>query len=135
MSAQKLINFEQTRTFPAFSGVELVLFPGACCAICVESERAWHALHVATEHQSEPLVALFATLNSDLATDELLETGDLADESWARCEAELGRDACIDLVAAVSTWSLISKLARGLRVPLEEGISSWPPDGLASPAE
>ncbi len=69
------------------------------------------------------------------ATDELLETGDLCDDSWARCEALLGRDASVDLVAAVGTWSLISTLARGLRVPLEEGVESWPPDGQASPAE
>jgi alkylhydroperoxidase family enzyme len=69
------------------------------------------------------------------ATDELLETGDLCDESWARCEAALGRNASIDLVASVGTWSLISNLARGLRVPLEEGVASWPPDDVASPAE
>ncbi|MBW2290470.1 MAG: carboxymuconolactone decarboxylase family protein [Deltaproteobacteria bacterium] len=69
------------------------------------------------------------------ATDELLETGDLCDQSWAQCEAALGRDASIDLVAAVGTWQLVSKLARGLRVPLEEGVASWPPDGKASPAE
>jgi alkylhydroperoxidase family enzyme len=69
------------------------------------------------------------------ATDELLETGDLSDESWARCEVALGRNASVDLVAAVGTWRLISTLARGLRVPLEAGVASWPPDGLASPAE
>ncbi len=69
------------------------------------------------------------------ATDELLESGDLCDESWARCETALGRDASIDLVAAVATWLLVSKLARGLRVPLEEGVALWPPDGKASPAE
>ena len=69
------------------------------------------------------------------ATDELLEAGDLCDESWSRCEAAIGRDASVDLVAAVGTWSLISTLARGLRVPLEEGVVSWPPNGVASPAE
>jgi alkylhydroperoxidase family enzyme len=69
------------------------------------------------------------------ATDELLETRNLGDENWARCEAALGRDACVDLVAAVGTWSLISTLARGLRIPLEEGVASWPPDDRPSPAE
>ena len=68
------------------------------------------------------------------ATDELLETGDLSDEGWARCEAALSRNACIDLVAAVGTWRLVSTLARGLRVPLEEGVESWPPDGEVPPA-
>jgi len=69
------------------------------------------------------------------ATDELLETRTLSDETWRRCETALGRDACLDLVAAVGTWSLISMLARGLRIPLEEGVDSWPPDDRASPAE
>ena len=69
------------------------------------------------------------------ATDELLETRNLSDEGWERCESALGRDACVDLVAAVGTWSLISMLARGLRIPLEEGIASWPPDNQSSPAE
>lgn len=68
------------------------------------------------------------------ATDELLETGDLCDESWRLCEAQLGRNASIDFVAAVGTWRLVSTLARGLRVPLEDGVTSWPPDGEASPA-
>jgi alkylhydroperoxidase family enzyme len=69
------------------------------------------------------------------ATDELLETGDLCDETWKRCEGALGRDASIDVVSAVGTWGMISKVARGLRIPLEEGVASWPPDGRASPAE
>lgn len=69
------------------------------------------------------------------ATDELLETGDLCDETWEACYKGLGRDAAIDMVAATATWLLISKLARGLRVPLEDGVEGWPPDGKASPAE
>jgi len=69
------------------------------------------------------------------ATDEMLDTGKLSDESWARCHAALGRDACVDLVAAIGTWSMISTLARGLGVKLEEGVASWPPEGEASPGE
>ncbi len=69
------------------------------------------------------------------ATDELLVSGDLAEETWERSVAMLGRDASIDLVASVGTWSLISTVARGLRIPLEQGVASWPPDGNASPAE
>jgi len=68
------------------------------------------------------------------ATDELLETGDLCDSSWEACYAGLGRDATIEMVAAIGTWLLVSKLARGLRVPLEEGVQGWPPDGKISPA-
>jgi len=68
------------------------------------------------------------------ATDELLETGDLADSTWQACFSALGRDAAIDMVAAIGTWLLISKVARGLRVPLEEGVQGWPPDGLVPPS-
>jgi alkylhydroperoxidase family enzyme len=68
------------------------------------------------------------------ATDELLETGALSDKSWDQCVAALGRDASIDLVAAVGTWSMISTIARGLRIPLEEGVASWPPDGTSPTA-
>ena len=68
------------------------------------------------------------------ATDELLETGDLTDETWRTCFAGLGRDAAIEMVAAIATWLLISKLARGLRVPLEEGVEGWPPDGMVPSA-
>jgi alkylhydroperoxidase family enzyme len=69
------------------------------------------------------------------ATDELLDTRGLSDETWAQCETTLGRDSSIDLVAAVGTWNMISTVARGLRIPLEEGVASWPPDGKASPAD
>jgi alkylhydroperoxidase family enzyme len=67
------------------------------------------------------------------ATDELLDTGDLCDETWRVCFEGLGRDAAIEMVAAIATWLLVSKLARGLRVPLEEGVESWPPDGKLPP--
>lgn len=63
------------------------------------------------------------------ATDELLETGDLSDDTWQACFEGLGRDATIDMITSIGTWLLISKVARGLRVPLEDGVEGWPPDG------
>jgi len=68
------------------------------------------------------------------ATDELVETGDLSDATWRACFDELGRNAAIDMVTAIGTWSLISKVARGLGIPLEDGVKGWPPDGVISPA-
>jgi hypothetical protein len=38
------------------------------------------------------------------------------------------------MVVAIGTWLLISKVARGLRIPLEEGVPGWPPDGRMPPA-
>ena len=68
------------------------------------------------------------------ATDELLATGSLAAESWKACETALGRDAGIELLCAVGCWQMVSKLARGLMIPLEDGVAPWPPDGESSPA-
>lgn len=68
------------------------------------------------------------------SVDEILETGTLTKQSFTSCVEHLGNDSSIELVAAVGTWSMISKLARSLDIPLEEGVASWPPDGLASPA-
>ncbi len=68
------------------------------------------------------------------ATDELLDSGDLCDETWRTCFEGLGRDAAIEMVAAIGTWLLVSKLARGLRVPLEDGVEGWPPDGKVPPS-
>jgi alkylhydroperoxidase family enzyme len=64
------------------------------------------------------------------ATDETLETGTLSSATFARCREHVGGDrACLELVASIATWRWISQLARSLDIPLEEGVSSWPPDG------
>jgi alkylhydroperoxidase family enzyme len=65
------------------------------------------------------------------ATDETLATGTLAPATFARCAAHLGENACIELVAAIGTWRLVSQLTRSLEIPLEAGVPSWPPDGRA----
>ena len=67
------------------------------------------------------------------ATDETIETGALSAETFARCEALLG-DSVLDLVSAIGSWRLVSQVLRSLDVPLEDGIASWPPDGLAPQA-
>jgi len=64
------------------------------------------------------------------ATDETLATGAMSPACWAQCEAHLGsRNQCIELVAAIGTWRLVSQLVRSLDIPLEQGLASWPPDG------
>ncbi len=68
------------------------------------------------------------------ATDETLETGTLSAQSWAHLEALLGSPVeLLELVASIATWRLISQLARSIAIPLEEGVASWPPQGLAPP--
>lgn len=68
------------------------------------------------------------------ATDETLEHGAASAETIATCRELLGSDeALLEIVAAIATWRWISQVARSLDVPLEEGVASWPPDGLAGP--
>jgi alkylhydroperoxidase family enzyme len=68
------------------------------------------------------------------ATDETLDTGTISDATWSACVQHVGGEAqLIELVVAIGNWRLFSSLLRSLRVPLEDGIDPWPPDG-ASPA-
>lgn len=66
------------------------------------------------------------------ATDDVLEHGAVSPETWALCEAALpGEAERIELVAAIGTWKFISHFLRSLRIPLEDGVEAWPPDGRA----
>lgn len=64
------------------------------------------------------------------AVDALLEEGTLDDELSQKCLDCFGRNATIEIATAVGCWRLVSKLTRALAIPLEEGIASWPPDGV-----
>lgn len=69
------------------------------------------------------------------ATDETLDDGRITDDTWAACCAHLPSEAeRIELVLAISNWRLFSEMFQSLRIPLEEGVDHWPPDGLPSPA-
>ncbi|MBP1774725.1 MAG: hypothetical protein H6Q86_731, partial [candidate division NC10 bacterium] len=64
------------------------------------------------------------------ATDETLATGTISPETWALCQTHLGSpQACLELVTAIATWHLISRVVRSLQIPLEADTPSWPPDG------
>ncbi|MCV7260361.1 carboxymuconolactone decarboxylase family protein [Mycobacterium shimoidei] len=67
------------------------------------------------------------------ATDDVVRDGAVSAESWAACKRELGADPAvlIELVTAIGAWRMIASILRSLNVPLEEGLSSWPPDGQA----
>ncbi|BBY00514.1 hypothetical protein MSEO_10130 [Mycobacterium seoulense] len=70
------------------------------------------------------------------ATDDVVRDGAVSDASWAACERELNCDTTvlIELVTAIGAWRMVASILHSLRVPLEEGVSSWPPDGR-SPSE
>jgi alkylhydroperoxidase family enzyme len=64
------------------------------------------------------------------ATDEVMAAGAISAETWERCAAVLdGPEALLELVGAIGCWRMIATLLRSLEVPLEAGITAWPPDG------
>ena len=66
------------------------------------------------------------------ATDETLDTGVISDATWKACAAVLKTpQERIELVIAIGNWTMFSQLLKSLKVPLEDGVSAWPPDGRA----
>ncbi len=64
------------------------------------------------------------------ATDDTLNDGCISPKTWNRCAAVIGSDEeMVELVMAISNWRTFSELLRSLRIPLEDGIEAWPPDG------
>jgi alkylhydroperoxidase family enzyme len=85
--------------------------------------RDWHA-HDAFGLQERAVLA---------ATDDVVREGAVSAESWEACELALGGDhaVLIELVTAIGAWRMVASILRSLRVPLEDGVASWPPDGHA----
>lgn len=65
------------------------------------------------------------------ATDDVVRDGVVSAGSWAACEHELECDTMvlIELVTAIGAWRMVASILQSLKVPLEDGVSSWPPDG------
>ncbi|MBI2169671.1 MAG: carboxymuconolactone decarboxylase family protein [Actinobacteria bacterium] len=66
------------------------------------------------------------------ATDEVLETGAVTDETWKACVAHVpgGEHALLELFMAIGAWRMVSGVLRSLEVPIEIFTESWPPDGV-----
>ncbi|WP_297600199.1 carboxymuconolactone decarboxylase family protein [Mycobacterium sp.] len=65
------------------------------------------------------------------ATDDVVRDGAVSAASWAVCEREFNGDTMtlVELVTAIGAWRMVASILQSLEVPLEEGVSSWPPDG------
>lgn len=64
------------------------------------------------------------------ATDEIVRTGNISDSTWQACVTHFPtHPELIDLVGTISVWKMISEILTTLRVPLEDVIEAWPPDG------
>jgi alkylhydroperoxidase family enzyme len=71
------------------------------------------------------------------ATDDVVRDGAVSAESWSACERELHSDktVLIELVTAIGAWRMVASILQSLQIPLEEGVSSWPPDGRSPGAQ
>jgi alkylhydroperoxidase family enzyme len=105
-----------------------------------EWTQHWHVAQNAFGCDPEDLLATRDWRDSDrldaadravlAATDETLRTGRIGAEAWAECERQLDDPkACVELVAAIAAWRLISEITLSLEIPLESETESWPPDG------
>ena len=66
------------------------------------------------------------------ATDETLGQGCISAGTWEECAKSLESEAeLLELNGAIGAWRLISQLAKSVDIQLEEGVASWPPDGVA----
>jgi alkylhydroperoxidase family enzyme len=65
------------------------------------------------------------------ATDDVVRDGAVSAESWTACQRELGADPAVlvELVTAIGAWRMVASFLHSLQVPLENGLTSWPPDG------
>jgi hypothetical protein len=69
------------------------------------------------------------------ATDESLAGKAISDATWAEVVkyiTEPGQQ--VEFIVAMGNWTMFSMLLRNLKIPVEDGVAVWPPDGIASPA-
>ena len=68
------------------------------------------------------------------ATDETLAGKAISDATWAEVVKYIPEPAQqVEFVVAMGNWTMFSILLRNLRIPVEDGVMVWPPDG-ARPA-
>ncbi|MEO1055690.1 MAG: carboxymuconolactone decarboxylase family protein [Actinomycetota bacterium] len=66
------------------------------------------------------------------ATDDTVIHGAISDETWRACvDAFPTEREQLDLVATIGAWKMMAELLQSLQVPLEEGVTPWPPDGVS----
>jgi len=65
------------------------------------------------------------------AVDDVLEKGSLSEDTWHACRLAFDNDELVllELVSSIAAWHMVSIVLKSLEVPLEPGVSPWPPDG------
>jgi len=64
------------------------------------------------------------------ATDETLAGKTISDATWAQVTKHVtdpGQQ--VEFVVAMANWTMFSILLRNLKIPVEDGVMVWPPDG------
>ena len=65
-------------------------------------------------------------------TDELLDNGKISDSVWQQLKTIFITDqALIEVITCIGNWHMFAIILNALEVPLDEGMSSWAPDGVA----
>jgi alkylhydroperoxidase family enzyme len=67
------------------------------------------------------------------ATDDVVRDGAVSARSWEACKRDVSSDPAvlIELFTAIAAWRMVASILHSLKVPLEDGVDSWPPDGRA----
>jgi alkylhydroperoxidase family enzyme len=69
------------------------------------------------------------------ATDESLAGKAISDATWSQVTKHITEPGQqVEFVVAMGNWTMFSILLRNLKIPLEDGVAAWPPDGRPSPA-
>ena len=71
------------------------------------------------------------------ATDESLAGKTVSDNTWAEVTKHI-TDAAqqVEFIVAMGNWTMFSMSLRNLKIPVEDGVAIWPPDGaIPSAAE
>ncbi len=65
------------------------------------------------------------------ATDDILQDGKIAIQTWTKLENALNDvQQVLEVVIAICNWRTFSQLLMSLEVPLEDDVESWPPDSI-----
>lgn len=65
------------------------------------------------------------------AVDETLAGDAISDRTWGVLASHIAEDALLELTVAIGHWLMVSTFLRSLRVPIDEDLEAWPPDGVA----
>jgi alkylhydroperoxidase family enzyme len=69
------------------------------------------------------------------ATDESLAGKTVSDATWTEVTKYVTDPAQqVEFVVAMANWTMFSVLLRHLKIPVEDGVAIWPPDGRIPPS-